>query len=496
MLYVKISIKNIKIKLEKSGLLKKERIMEILNEKKEIFFQASDSIWETPELRFAVDQSVQQHYSILEKEGFTIEKGIGGMRNAYVATYGSGSPIVGILGEYDALSNLSQQADLTKQEPITKGANGHGCGHNLLGMGAVAGAVGAKEFLKETGGPGTIKLFGCPAEEGGCGKSYIARAGLFDELDLALSWHPMDQTGAWGASSLAVYHVNYHFKGISSHAAGAPELGRSALDAAELMNIGVQFLREHIIDDARIHYAFTDTGGTSPNVVQSSASLFYYVRAPKMEQATEIYERVTKIAEGAALMTGTTMEVSLDSACYEYIPNKLWTAQMHENLYLFDLFDYSSEELAYEQGYYDTIADSVKQGIYHKLLDIFPDKSVEELKEYVSLPICQFILPLSFDGTGGGSTDVGDVSWICPTAQVWIGCEPLGSAPHSWQWVANGKSSVAHKGLLNAGKAIALTAIDAFTSPERIKKGKEEHLRNLKGKTYKCAIPNTVMPDC
>lgn len=476
--------------------LKKENVIERLNEKKDTFFQAADAIWETPELRFAVDQSVQQHYQVLEKEDFTIEKGIGGMRNAYVATYGSGSPVIGVLAEYDALSNLSQVADLPRQEPLIKGANGHGCGHNLLGMGAVAGAVGAKEFLKETGISGTIKLFGCPAEEGGCGKSYLARAGLFDDLDLALSWHPSDQTGAWGASSLAVYHVNYHFKGVSSHAAGAPDLGRSALDAAELMNIGVQFLREHIIDEARIHYAFTDVGGTSPNVVQASSSLFYYVRAPKMEQAAEIFERVTKIAEGAALMTGTTMEVVLDSACYEYMPSKFWTKQMHENLSLIDLFDYSAEELAYEQAYYETIDDSVKQRIYHDLMDVYSEKTAAEIKELAASPICQFILPLSFEGIGVGSTDVGDVSWICPTAQVWIGCEPMGSAPHSWQWVANGKSSIAHKGLLNAGKAIALTAIDAFTSPESVQKGKEEHLRNLKGRSYVCAIPGDILPDC
>lgn len=473
----------------------KKDILEVLEKKSDKFFEAADRIWETPELRFATKKSVEQHYKVLESEDFSIEKGVAGMANAYIATFGSGKPIIGILGEYDALSNLSQIADLAEEKPLVEGANGHACGHNLLGMGAVAGAVGVKEYLKQTGQSGTIKLYGCPAEEGGCGKSYMAREGLFDDLDLALSWHPGDTTEAWGSSSLAVYHVYYNFKGKAAHAAGAPEKGRSALDAAELMNIGVQYLREHIIDAARIHYAYRDTGGTSPNVVQASSSLFYYIRAPKMEQAKEIYARVNKIAEGAALMTDTELTIELDSACFDYIPNKTLTTQMHENLEFIGPAVFTPEEITYEQKYFDTVPDTTKEQLYSDLLAAFPEKSLEEINNLATAPINPVVFPLKFTSETGGSTDVGDVSWIAPTAQVLVACEPHGTPAHSWQWVANGKSSVAHKGLLTAGKAIALTAFDALNHPELIAKAQAEHQLNLNGKTYSCAIPAEILPE-
>ncbi len=472
----------------------KQGIIEAIEAKKEKFITAANNIWETPELRFATKKSVQEHYNILETEDFTIEKGVAGMENAYVATFGSGKPIIGILGEYDALSNLSQVADLAEQKPLISGANGHGCGHNLLGTGAVAGAVGIKEYLKESGLSGTIKLYGCPAEEGGCGKSYMAREGLFDDLDLALSWHPADTTEAWGDSSLAVYHVYYHFNGTAAHAAGAPEMGRSALDAAELMNTGVQYLREHIIDQARIHYAYKDAGGTSPNVVQSSATLFYYIRAPKIEQAKEIYKRVNKIAEGAALMTETTMSVELDSACFDYIPNQALTTAIYKNLELLTPLEFTPEELRYEQKYFDTVPNIVKENLFASTLAAFPDKKEEEIKTIAEMPINSELFPLKFSQQTGGSTDVGDVSWIVPTAQAYIACEPHGTPAHSWQWVANGKSSVAHKGLLAAGKALALTAYDALNHPELIAKAKSEHQKNLNGKSYQCEIPMNILP--
>lgn len=475
--------------------MNKTEIMDIIDSKKEKLATAADNIWETPELRFATKKSVQEHYKVLEEEDFVIQKGVAGMKHAYIATFGSGKPVIGILGEYDALSNLSQIADLAEEKALEKGANGHGCGHNLLGIGSVAGAIGVKEYLKQTGQNGTIKLFGCPAEEGGCGKSYMAREGVFDDLDLALSWHPGDQTKAWGNTNLAVYHVYYNFHGKAAHAAGSPELGRSALDAAELMNIGVQYLREHIMQEARIHYAYKDAGGTSPNVVQSSTSLFYYVRAPKMEQATEIFERVNKIAQGAALMTETELEIKLDSACLDYIPNQTFTTLMHKNLELLTPLDFSTEEIRYEQNYFDTVPENVKGTLFQQALAEFPEKSIDEIKNIASMPINSELYPLKFTPEAIGSTDVGDVSWVVPTAQVHIACEPHGTSAHSWQWVANGKSSVAHKGILTAGKALALTAIDAFEQPEYLQKAKEEHLATLGEKTYQCGIPSTIQPE-
>jgi len=472
----------------------KQRITELIEKKQDQFIQAADQIWETPETRFAVEKSVQPFYDILEKEGFHIEKGLADMDHSFVATYGSGKPVIGILAEYDALSNLSQVADLGEQKAAIPGGNGHACGHNLLGTGALAGAVGIKDYMEENNLPGTIKLFGCPAEESGYGKAYMARSGLFDDVDTALSWHPWDINGIWAISSLAVYQIYYRFKGVAAHAAAAPEYGRSALDAAELMNVGVQFLREHIIDQGRVHYAFRDVGGESANVVQPSACLHYFIRAPKIEQANDIFKRVTRIAEGAAWMTETELDIEFDSACYDYIPNKAVSTVMQENLEHYGSLGLTPEDQAYAQRYYDTLPETTKEQLIERAKLMNPALSDDEAKKYGTLPISEQTQPLVFSDATSGSTDVGDVSWVCPTAQVFLGCEPQGTPAHSWQWAANGKSSVAHKGLIAAGKVIATTAYDLLTRPELIEQAKEEHKNTLNGKTYVSAIPKDVLP--
>ncbi|MTD41852.1 amidohydrolase [Erwinia sp. CPCC 100877] len=472
----------------------KERIAKLIEMKREQFIDAADRIWDTPETRFATAESVKPFLEILEKEGFTIETGVANMQHSFVATYGIGKPVIGILAEYDALGNLSQVADLGEKKAEVPGGNGHGCGHNLLGTGALAGAVGIKDFMEEEQLNGTIKLFGCPAEESGYGKAFMARDGVFDCLDVALSWHPMDNSTAWGLSSLAVYQIYYNFKGISAHAAAAPEQGRSALDAAELMNIGVQFLREHIIDEGRIHYAFMDAGGESANVVQPSASLYYFIRAPKLEQAEAIYKRVNKIAEGAALMTETELEIVFDSACANYLPNKAMTTVMYENLKEYGQLNLTEEDQAYSQRYYDSLDEATKASLVERAKQFNPTADEKEIQRIGSLPVLDQVAPLVFTDATSGSTDVGDVSWVCPTAQVLIGCEPQGTPPHSWQWVANGKSSVAHKGLLAAGKTIAATAYDLLTNPDLVEQAKQEHQKTLNGKKYHSAIPADVMP--
>lgn len=472
----------------------KERIVELIESKKAVFTEAADQIWGTPETRFATTESVKPFLEILKKEGFTIEKGVANMEHSFVATYGSGHPVIGILAEYDALGNLSQVADLGEQQSEVVGGNGHGCGHNLLGTGALAGAVGIKDLMEEEQLTGTIKLFGCPAEESGYGKAFMARDGVFDCLDVALAWHPMDNSAAWGLSSLAVYQIYYNFKGVSAHAAAAPEQGRSALDAAELMNIGVQFLREHIIDEGRVHYAFMDVGGESANVVQPTASLYYFIRAPKLEQAEAIYKRVNKIAEGAALMTETELEIVFDSACANYLPNQAVTTVMYENLKEHGNLQLNEADQAYSQRYYDSLDDVTKASLVARARQFYPTASEEEIQRLGTSPVLDQIGPLVFSEATSGSTDVGDVSWVCPTAQVLVGCEPQGTPPHSWQWVANGKSTVAHKGLLAAGKTIATTAYDLLTNPELVEQAKAEHQKTVGGQKYKSAIPPEVMP--
>lgn len=472
----------------------KQRIVELIESKKVVFTEAADQIWGTPETRFRTTESVKPFLEILEREGFSVETGVANMAHSFVATYGSGHPVIGILAEYDALGNLSQVADLGEQKAEVTGGNGHGCGHNLLGTGALAGAVGIKDLMEEEQLTGTIKLFGCPAEESGYGKAFMARDGIFDCLDVALAWHPMDNSAAWGLSSLAVYQIYYNFKGISAHAAAAPEQGRSALDAAELMNIGVQFLREHIIDEGRIHYAFMDVGGESANVVQPTASLYYFIRAPKLEQAEAIYKRVNKIAEGAALMTETDLEIVFDSACANYLPNQAMTTAMYENLKEYGNLQLTAEDQAYSQRYFDSLDDATKAGLVARARQFFPTATEEEITRLATSPVLDDIGPLVFSDATSGSTDVGDVSWVCPTAQVLVGCEPQGTPPHSWQWVANGKSSVAHKGLLAAGKTIATTAYDLLTNPELVEQAKAEHQKTVGGQKYQSAIPPEVMP--
>ena len=474
----------------------KKRISEILNAKKDIIFDCNDKIWEFAETRFDTPKSADEFCRILTQEGFQVERGIAHMENAFVATCGSGKPVIGILAEYDSLANLSQIADLPEKKQLAEGGNGHGCGHNSLGSGSLAGAIGIKDYMEESGLTGTIKFFGCPAEESGYGKAFLSKAGAFNCLDAALTWHPGDVSGVWSTSSLAVAQVYFNFKGISAHAAAAPEMGRSALDAAELMNVGVNFLREHIIDQARIHYAFIDAGGVSANVVQSTSSLYYFIRAPRSEQVLELYKRVEKIARGAALMTETEVEVIWDSACANYVPNSTLTHLVYDNMSHYVPLDLTEEEMAYEKKFYDTLDTSIQAANAARAQNFFGDLDSEGINALATSPVLNRMIP--YNGTlsiSSGSTDVGDVSWVTPTAQFMLGYMPQGSPAHSWQWAATGKSSVAHKAALTAGKILAATVYDILTKPEILEKAKEDFKRDLNGTTYKSIIPDGVFPD-
>ncbi|QQK06910.1 M20 family metallopeptidase [Miniphocaeibacter halophilus] len=470
----------------------KNKIISLIEEKKQKYFDASDKIWEYAEIRFDTPKSAKVLCDLLEEESFKMKKGLANMENAFIATYGSGKPIVGILAEYDALTNLSQVPDIPERKFLIDNGNGHGCGHHVLGTGAVAAAIGIKDYLQENKIEGTIKLFGCPAEESGYGKAFMAREGIFSDLDVALAWHPWDSSGAWISSSLAVLQVYFNFVGIASHAAAMPEMGRSALDAAEIMNVGVNFLREHIIDEARIHYAFIDAGGKSANVVQPTASLHYFIRAPKTEQALDIYKRVVKIAEGAAHMTETQLEIVWDSAAANYIPNQTLTKAMYSNLKEITPIEYSTEEIEYGSKFFNTIDDSMKNSIRNRARTLFLEE--EKIRELSNSPLISEILPYDAFKNMGGSTDVGDVSWNVPTGQIMVTCAPQGTPAHSWQWVATGKSSIMHKGMITAAKAIAMTAYDIIKKPNLLEEARKEHVVNLGGEKYKSAIPKNVVP--
>ncbi|MET3291227.1 UNVERIFIED_CONTAM: aminobenzoyl-glutamate utilization protein B [Brevibacillus sp. OAP136] len=467
-----------------------QKIIQFIENKQEKLIRISDQIWGYAETRFEETQSAALLCQALEEEGFAVEKGIANMPTAFVASYGSGSPVVAILGEYDALSGLSQEKGLPTEQAIQAGGNGHGCGHNLLGTGSLAAAIALKDMMEQEGLAGTVRYYGCPAEEGGSGKTYMAREGCFDDIDFALCWHPMTVNGVMPGSSLANYQVYFKFKGKSSHAAASPHLGRSALDAVELMNIGVNYLREHIIQDARVHYAITNSGGFSPNVVQAHAEVLYLIRAPKTPQVHEIYERVCSIARGAALMTGTEVEIVFDKACSNLVPNNTLESTLHGVLSEIGVPTFTEDELAFANELQATLAAADIADELSK----FPKELAAALKEK---PMSEIIMPYSPAVSNrpiGGSTDVGDVSWLAPTAQFVGACWVLGTPAHTWQVVTIGATSIAHKGMLQAGKVLAGTALQVMKNPELLAKAKQELQDRLGDDQYQCPIPAEVMP--
>ena len=418
---------------------------------------------------------MKDYVSFLEKEGFSVTVGLAGLKTAFSATWGSGKPVIGFLGEYDALPGLSQKAGVAEKSPIEENGNGHGCGHNLLGVGALMGAVGYKHFLESEGKSGTVIYFGCPAEEGGSGKTFMAREGCFNQLDAALSWHPADINMMPPGPVLANDSIRYSFLGKASHAAAAPEAGRSALDALELMNIGVQFLREHMPSSARIHYAITDTGGISPNIVQSHASALYQIRAPYAPELASLYERVNNIAKGAALMTDTQVEIKFLKGT--------------SNTLLIPALD----ELMYRNMC--EIPNPVSRA---KDMD-FAFEIVKTQKDPATIGDSAFdIKPKPWNKAGNiplpGSSDVGDVSWVCPVTQCGTSTWPKGTAAHSWQAVACGKSDFAHRGMLYAGEIIAATAVDIYQNPEVIETAWKQLREKTGGLPYNCPIPKEITP--
>lgn len=408
--------------------------------------------------------------------GFSVHKGLAGMDTAFSGTWGSGHPIIGFMGEFDALSGLSQVAGTGEQKPIVAGAPGHGCGHNMLGAGALAAAYATKCYLQKTGKSGTVIYYGCPAEEGGSGKTFMTRAGVFNSLDCAFYWHPGGSFRVNHQTTLANFAVDYHFTGISAHASSAPHLGRSALDGVELMNLGVQFLREHIPGDCRIHYAITDAGGCSPGVVQASATVTYMIRAPKVSQVREIYERVNDIARGAALMTGTEVEIRFCKACSEQRINRIMNEVLQKNLEAVPLPELTETDV--------TLMNTIRAGL--------PDlKPIPEGQ----LPVSYQVMPLVRTwGLLHASGDLGDVSYRCPVGEISAATWLRGTRAHSWEAVAQGKSAWAHKCLLFAGKVLAGAAIDLINDPETLARMKKEHQDTLPEEGYVCPIPPDVKP--
>jgi aminobenzoyl-glutamate utilization protein B len=427
----------------------KKQIIEDIQKKQADYSAMAMSIWGFAEVGYKEFKSTEILQSALKKEGFTVIPGVAGMPTAFEASFGSGQPVIGILGEYDALPGLSQAA---KPEKVSlNGKAGHACGHHLFGVGSVAAAIAVKEWIVKTGQKGTIKFFGTPAEEGGSGKVYMVREGLFKNVDVMLHWHPASDNSANASSSLANKSGKFRFYGRSAHAAASPESGRSALDGVEAMTDMINMMREHVNEDSRIHYVITD-GGKAPNVVPDFAELYLYVRHPSRSNVKEMWDWVENIAKGAAMGTGTRVESEVLGGVYDLLPNETLAKVMHQNMTTVGGYIMTPEEIAFAASIQPT------PGMTKKPFE------TTNLVQALSLE----------NSANGGSTDVGDVSWTVPTAGCRTATWVPGTPAHSWQAVAAGGTDLGVKGMLIAAKTIALSAVDLFQNPALIIKAKEE----------------------
>ncbi|UCH98310.1 MAG: amidohydrolase [Candidatus Aminicenantes bacterium] len=458
----------------------KPKTQKILNLKKEAFQQldqlsdqltrTASQIWEFNEIALEEYKSSQLLAQLLKDQGFKVEFGAGGLPVAFVATYGQGHPVIGILGEYDALPGLSQKAGSVTQEPITPGAPGHGCGHNLFGTASAGAAIAVKTIMQQYKLKGTIKFFGCPAEETVEGKIYMIRDGAFSGLDVCLDWHPSSKNQVSLKTSNALNNFEVIYRGKTSHAAGDPWNGRSALDAVELMNHGVNCLREHVRPTVRMHYVIPEAG-RAPNIVPDFARIWYYVRGKDRQEVEEVYARVLKIAEGAAIMTETTHQIHVITGVYNYLKNRAVASVLHQNLQLVGppLFTTEEQEFACQL-----------------------QRKFDKKEEGMSTVIEPFIEPKEY--IGGGSTDAADVSWLVPTASLNVACWPLETPGHGWGVVSCSGSSVGFKGMITAAKVLSGAAIDLLLNPKIIKKAQKEFKEKTKDFVYKCAIPKDQKP--
>ncbi|MBD3207385.1 amidohydrolase [Candidatus Bathyarchaeota archaeon] len=464
----------------------KQTAFEWVDKNQEMLAEISDKIWEYAELGYVEFKSAELLADELEKHDFKVEREVAGIPTAFVGTWGGGEPVIGIMGEYDALPGLSQKA-VPEKDPIKKGGPGHGCGHNIHGTSGLGGAIALRYAMEKAGIEGTIKFFGCPAEEMLSGKVWMVREGLFDGVEAVLSHHPSSMNVANLRSSNANNAVKFHFHGKTAHAAGSPEQGRSSLDAIELMNIGVNFLREHVIQDARIHYVIEEGGG-QPNVVPDYARSWYLVRAPERDQLEPIYQRILKIAEGAAMMTDTELEVEFIKGIYNKMPSKTLSDAVTENMRKIGPPEYTDEEMQFAEKIAESISKEDKRNTlwkskrpnWEKLMDVLIDRSVPDAWDEGEV--------------SHGSTDVSDVSWQCPTMEFSTSTYVIGTPGHSWQNVAISGMSIGHKSLFFASKVIAATGIDLLTQPDMRKEAWDELERRKAGRQYKSPIPDDLDP--
>ncbi len=455
----------------------KETAWKWIDDHRDRLTEMSDEIWGYVEYGLCEDRSSRLIADELKKHGFEVKLGVAGMPTAISAEWGKGVPVIAAQGEYDALPGISNKA-VPWKEPLVEDGMGHGCGHNIHGTSAMAAAIAVRYALEKHGLEGTIRFYGTPAEENFGGKVFMVLDGLYEDVDACISHHPSDMNVAGLSSSNATNGVRFHYYGKTAHAAGNPEMGRSALDAVELMNIGVNYLREHVIQEARIHYVI-ENGGGQPNVVPDYASSWYYVRAPRRDQLKPIFERIKKIAQGAALMTETELKVDHSGGLYNLIPSRSLSEVVTANMRLVGATEWTKEELGFA-------AEIAKTFTKESKIDGLRKDKVPDWERYVDVDLMTDILdPWNEGETSPGSTDVADVSWVTPAIEFGTACNVLGAPGHSWQFVACSGSSIGHKSLIFASKTMAGSVLDLMTTPDLLRKVKEEHEKRLGGQVYK-----------
>lgn len=443
----------------------------------------SDDIWAHAELGLVEHKSAKAQMGYLEKQGFHIAAGVGGMETAFVASWGTGQPVIGFLGEFDALPSVSNKP-VPYQDPLVPGGAGHGCGHNLLGVAAIAGAVALKAHMQAEGLVGEVRYFGCPAEESSFGKTWMVRDGVFDDVDIVLTWHPGDSNSVKNASSLADFVLKFDFHGKTAHASGDPWNGRSALDGVELMNAGIERMREHMRQDSRVHYVIS-AGGGAPNVVPDYAQNFFDVRAADIAELKRMRSWVLDIAKGAALMTQTRVEEIFVGCAANVIPNRAIAKELHAVMEEIGAPQWTEAELKFAAEMQSQFApEAVKSGIdsLEAAGAILPQTSIHAT-----------IMPYSDTIEGGkGSTDVGDVTWVVPTAQFSTACRAIGVPGHSWAVTSCSGMSIGHKGMLYAAKVLGLAGYRYLTDPALREEAYAEWKHQLKGREYEVLIPEQI----
>ena len=453
----------------KSLTKNKKALLESVEKHKQALIKISDDIWAVAETAFEEDKSAKILADYAEQQGFTVERGVAEIPTAFVATYGSGKPVISVLGEFDALPGISQKAKPNK-DPLVEGGNGHGCGHNLFGAGSLGAAIAIKELIEQGKIKGTIKFFGTPSEEKFFGKIWMVKAGLWDDVDVNISWHPAPVTESDVQSSLALVDFKVEFFGQAAHAAADPWNGRSASDALELYTAGINYYREHVKPTVRMHYHIQD-GGQVVNVVPDYSRVWVRVRDTKREGMMPVYERVMKMAEGAAILANVDYKVSLISGIYEVLVNRAGGEIMQKNLELLGPISYTEDEIAFGKK----IQEATQKP------QIGMDSKINSLR-------------ITEENPGGGSTDVGDVSWNVANINLRVTTAPKDTPWHSWAVVACGGMSIGHKGMLYASKAMSMTMLDLFENPDLVTKVKAEYKERKGDVVYKPIIPEGPPP--